>query len=64
MIHHWFTTRQTNPTPDYQQNEQRQQALYNQLVLRVDKTLTAKQRAYLLHELAAWRRDFVELSAK
>ncbi len=64
MIRHWFTTRQTQPTPDYQQNEQRQQALYNQLVLRVDKTLSAKQRAYLLGELAAWRRDFVELSAK
>lgn len=64
MIRHWFTTRQTHPAPDYQQSEAQQQALYNQLILRVDKTLSATQRAHLLSELAAWRRDFVELSAK
>lgn len=64
MIYRWMTTRQTAPTSDYQQNEQRQQEAYSQLILRVDRTLSPKQREYLLGELAAWRRDFVTLAAQ
>lgn len=64
MISRWMTTRQTSPTADYQQNEQRQQEHYSQLILRVDRTLSKQQRDYLLGELSAWRRDFATLAAQ
>jgi hypothetical protein len=64
MIFRWATTRQTAPSPDYQQTEQRQDAAYGQLLMRVDRTLSDKQRSYLLNELTNWRRDFVTLAAE
>jgi len=64
MIYRWATTRQTAPSPDYQQTEQRQDTAYSQLLMRVDRTLTEKQRSYLLNELRNWRRDFVTLAAE
>ena len=39
MIVHWMTTRQTAPTPDYQQNEQRQEQRYARLLQQVDHTV-------------------------
>lgn len=64
MIVRWMTTRQTTPTPDYQQNEQRQEQRYARLLMQVDRTLSDKQRQYLIRELSAWQKDFVTLSAE
>lgn len=64
MIVHWMTTRQTAPTPDYQQNEQRQEQRYARLLQQVDRTLSVKQRQHLIAELAAWKQDFVALQAE
>lgn len=64
LILHWLTQRQTHPTPDYQQTERQQEEKYVQLLLLVDRTLSAKQRHHLMTELAAWKRDFIELAAE
>jgi hypothetical protein len=64
LLYRWITTRQTTPSPDYQQTEQRQDAAYGQLLQQVDRTLSSQQRQHLLQELAAWRSDFVTLAAQ
>ena len=64
LIYHWLTTRQTDPSPDFQQSEQRQEERYAQLLRKVDRTLSEKQRLYLLRELGLWRQDFLTLAAE
>lgn len=64
LIYQWVTTRQTEPTTDFQQSEQRQEEKYAQLLRKVDRTLSEKQRLYLLRELGSWRQDFLTLAAE
>jgi hypothetical protein len=61
IVYRWLTRQEVEPSPTFQKAEQASQEPLIELILAVDRLMTAEQRSHLLHELAAWRSDFDEL---
>jgi hypothetical protein len=64
LVARWMSTRQTSPTPQYQQDEARNWRDFSEALLAVDRAMTPGQRQHFLSELRSLRKDLAELAAQ
>lgn len=64
LVFKWFSTRQTRPSPEYQEDENRNWRDFSETLLAVDRQMTPQQRQHFLGELRSLRKDLAELAAQ
>ena len=64
LVYRWFSTRQVNPTPEYQKDEEQNWQEFTAMLVAVDRQMTPQQRQHLLDELRSLRKDLAELAAQ
>lgn len=62
LIYRWVATRQANPTPEYQRDEDQNWREFSEMLLAVDRLMTPQQRQHLLGELRSLSKDLAELA--
>lgn len=64
LVFKWASTRQTRPTPEYQEDENRNWRDFSETLLAVDRQMTPQQRQHFIGELRSLRKDLAELAAQ